>query len=177
MLELTDVEMQKEFCEYLETLKDVAPALHSSPRVLHCESNLDMAWYGSKNYAFLTYSSLDLVPGNDFKWNEQPHIKVEFEFDSVWTRVTIHCKYEEDKFVPLTRFINDNELTLVIPAEKTDDEVEEGHVKMLKGFTGKERVRIDYFQVDGLYLYDMDKVKQFAMELDNQLHTYVFEVK
>lgn len=175
MISTDELNLQEEFYEYLQTLKDIAPVLHSSPRVLHSEANFEMAWYGAKNYAYLVYSSLDLVPGNEFKWSEQPHIKVEFEFDSVWVRVTVHCKYEKEKFVPLTRFIEDNELTLLVPTEATESDVEEAHVKILKGMTGSERVKIDIFQVDGMFLYDMDKVKQFAMELDNQLHTYVLE--
>lgn len=178
------LECQIELCDFAETLKDIAPVMHSNPRIIHQERNLDMAWYGEKNYFYFMYSSLDLVPGNFFDWSKQPHIKVNIEFDDMWVNITIHAEYTEDRFIPLTRYIEESGLELIIPetpeAVEEEEDLTVGGGLVVVGGPKKKFVptpKIKYFEVSGLNLYNMDDVKQFLMEVDNQLHLFIIDAE
>lgn len=169
-------ESKDELSEFIGTIKDTGPVLHTNPRFLHHEQNFDMEFYGQKDYIHMHWSALDLVPGNDFKWDEQPSIKMGMEFDNVWLTTTIYAPYVKEKFIPLIRFIEENGLEIFVPEEEVVEEDVTTLVTAALGGKGRvKRQKIQYFQVGGLALYDMDMVKRFIMTFDEQMTVYHYE--
>lgn len=173
--------IQEELAEFIESLKDTAVVLHGNeaPRFLHQNKFLDMKFWNLSNYIDMFYSLTDLIPGNEFNWEEQPSAKVTLEFtDDMWISASIHVKYDEYSFRHLTKFLRERELELVIPGvkmvKKKDEEgneVEEEYKHSMGSNAGQ-----DYFLVNGLFLYDIDMVKDFILEVDSAMNEYVYEV-
>lgn len=173
--------IQEELAELIESLRDTAVVLHGheAPRFLHQNKFLDMKFWNQNNYIDMFYSLVDLVPGNEFKWMEQPNAKVTLEFtDDMWISASIHVKYDETNFRKLTKFLAEKQLELVIPGAKMvtkkdedGNEYEEEYQHSMGSNTGQ-----NYFLVNGLFLYDLETVKDFILEVDNAMNEYILEV-
>lgn len=166
--------IQEELAQFVGSIKDTSPMLHSKPRFLYHQSNFDMEIWNQKNYIELFYASDYVEVGNEYDWSNSKQIKVDITFSNWWVHITVGgIKWDEEELPILAKFVKENNLEIIKPLENEAEE-EDASVNVQALMSGLPTGPRQSFVIDSFLIFNVALIKDALLTIDNQLNNYSF---
>lgn len=165
-----ELAVQREIAQFVGSVKDTSPMMHSKPRFLYHKEWLDMEFWNQRNYIEMFYASEYHEVGTEYDWANSKQIKVDIEFNGWFAYFIVRgIEFSEDNLPLITKFVKENNYQVVIPA--TEELTEEELSKHIMNGGGTRSMQ-PYFIIDSFIIFDPDKIKEAITVVDNELNNY-----